>query len=173
MRTSAAGSELEGSRDALAGAGAVAPRRAWISPGGGGFTLIELLVVVAIIGISAAGVMGSIERAADAPLEREAMRLAALLEAARAQARVSGQAVRWQVTEEGFRFEGAGLGSERPTTHWLAGNVRVEPPSVWLGPEPLMHPQAITVTSADHPQRRWRIATDGLQPFEAVEAGSP
>lgn len=138
-----------------------------------GFTLIELLVVVAIIGIATAGVMVSMERAADAPLEREAVRLAALLEAARAQARVSGQAVRWQATEEGFRFEGAGLGSERPLTHWLSADVRVEPPGVVvLGPEPLIRPQSITLTSADHPQRRWRIASDGLQPFQATEAGS-
>lgn len=139
----------------------------------GGFTLIELLVVVAIIGISVAGVMGAVDRAGEAPLAREAMRLAALLEAARAQARVSGQEVRWQATEEGFRLEGAGLGSERAPSHWLDASVRALPPGlVVLGPEPLIEPQSLTITSVDHPQRRWRIFSDGVAPFQAEEAGS-
>ena len=43
---------------------------------------------------------------AQTQLEREAQRLAALLESARAQSRASGVPVRWQPTEAGFRFDG-------------------------------------------------------------------
>ena len=50
-----------------------------------GFTLLELLVVLAIIGLATAGVTLSLPEAK--PLERDAQRLAALLESARSHAR--------------------------------------------------------------------------------------
>ena len=56
-----------------------------------GFTLLELLVVVALIAIATAGVSLSLRDSADSALERDATRLAALLETARAQARASGR----------------------------------------------------------------------------------
>lgn len=71
-----------------------------------GFTLIELMVVVAIIAIGSAGVMFALRDSAATQLEREGLRLAALLESARAQSRASGEAVRWRTVEGGFRFEG-------------------------------------------------------------------
>lgn len=71
-----------------------------------GFTLLELMVVVAIIAIATAGVSLSLRDSAQTQVEREAVRLAALLESARAQSRTSGVAVVWQATAQGFRFEG-------------------------------------------------------------------
>ena len=60
-----------------------------------GFTLIELLVVVSLIALGTAGVSLAMRDGNATRLEREGQRLAALLEAARAQSRASGVAVRW------------------------------------------------------------------------------
>ena len=65
-----------------------------------GFTLLELLVVVAIIAIATAGVSFALRDSEATQLEREAQRLAALLESARAQSRSSGVPVRWYATPE-------------------------------------------------------------------------
>jgi general secretion pathway protein H len=67
-----------------------------------GLTLLELLVVLAIIGFSLAGVSLSLRDSNQTQLEREAQRLVAVLEAARAQSRTSGMALIWQPTAEGF-----------------------------------------------------------------------
>ncbi len=67
-----------------------------------GLTLLELLVVLAIIGFSVAGVSLSLRDSSQTQLEREAQRLVAVLEAARAQSRTSGVALIWQATPEGF-----------------------------------------------------------------------
>src|SRR5215217_2991467 len=81
-----------------------------------GFTLIELLVVIAIIAFATAGVSFAIRDGAQAQFDREAERLAALLEAARAQSRASGTAVRWRATPEGFAFDGLPL--DTLPTNW-------------------------------------------------------
>lgn len=136
-----------------------------------GFTLIELLVVVAIIAIGSAGVMFAVRDSAFSQLEREALRLAALLEAARAQSRASGQPVRWTAVEGGFRFEGAVAGTL--PQGWLSGDVQVQgTPSLVLGPEPIIGPQAVVLGSAAVPGRQLRVATDGLRPFQVSGAGS-
>ena len=67
-----------------------------------GLTLLELLVVLAIIGLAMAGVSLSLRDSSQTQLEREAQRLVAVLEAARAQSRTSGMALIWQATPEGF-----------------------------------------------------------------------
>ena len=67
-----------------------------------GLTLLELLVVLAIIGFAMAGVSLSLRDSNQTQLEREAQRLVAVLEAARAQSRTSGIALIWQTTPEGF-----------------------------------------------------------------------
>ncbi len=67
-----------------------------------GLTLLELLVVLAIIGFAVAGVSLSLRDSSQTQLEREAQRLVAVLEAARAQSRTSGMALIWQATPEGF-----------------------------------------------------------------------
>jgi general secretion pathway protein H len=134
-----------------------------------GFTLLELLVVVSIIAIASAGVAFAMRDAAGAPLERDAQRLAALLESARARSRLTGQPVRWVATDGGFRFEGLARGAlpER----WLSEDTRVAGRGVLLlGPEPVIGPQAVELASATVPGESIRIATDGLRPFAITPA---
>lgn len=133
----------------------------------GGFTLLELLVVVAIIAIAAAGVSFAVRDAAGNTLERDAQRLAALLESARARSRLTGQPVRWVVAEDGFRFEG--LPQDALPQQWLSADTRVVGRGVLvLGPEPVIGPQAVALASAQRPDRSLRVATDGVRPFQVV-----
>ena len=150
-----------------------------------GFTLIELLVVVAIIAIASAAVTLSLRDPSEARLEREGLRLAALLEAARAEARASGLAVRWVPKAEGdgvrpgFRFVGLPPQQTPPTT-WLDEGVSAEVfagrgslPAAVLGPEPVIGPQRIVLSLQS---QQLTLATDGLGPFtitpEAGEGGN-
>lgn len=134
-----------------------------------GFTLIELLVVVAIIAIASAGVAFAVRDATGAPLERDAQRLAALLESGRARSRMTGQPVRWVAVEDGFRFDGLPAGAL--PHEWLAPDTRVVGNRVLvLGPEPVIGPQEVVLASAEHPGHALRVATDGLRPFTVVAA---
>ena len=151
MRTSAAGNKRDGKLAAR------------------GFTLLELLVVVAIIALASAGVSFALRDSQATQLEREAQRLAALLESARAQSRSSGIAVRWYPIEGGFRFDGAA--AETLPQRWLADSTQVRGMgTLLLGPEPIIGPQEVVLVSAALPGRSLRIATDGLRPF-AVTPG--
>ncbi|HEX7889547.1 MAG TPA: prepilin-type N-terminal cleavage/methylation domain-containing protein [Ramlibacter sp.] len=132
-----------------------------------GFTLLELLVVVAIIAIAAAGVSFALRDSAGNTLEREAQRLAALLESARARSRLTGQPVRWVAAEGGFRFEG--LPKDALPQQWLSADTRVVGRGVLvLGPEPVIGPQAVALASAQRPDRHLRVATDGVRPFQVA-----
>jgi len=136
-----------------------------------GFTLLELLVVVSIVAIAAAGVSFALRDASGTALEREAQRLASLLESARARSRLTGQPVRWVAAETGFRFEGLPRGAL--PEEWLSGDTRVLGRGVLvLGPEPVIGPQAVELANAERPGTTVRIATDGLRPF-AIVAGQP
>ena len=133
-----------------------------------GFTLLELLVVVSIIAVATAGVAFAIRDTSGAPLDREARRLSALLESARARSRLSGRPVRWIAGEQGFRFEG--LPRDALPHDWLDADTRVAGRGVLvLGPEPVIGPQAVVLTSSEHPERSVRIATDGLRPFTVAD----
>src|SRR4051812_10029333 len=89
-----------------------------------GFTLIELLVVVAIIAIGSAGVVFAMRDTAGAQLDRDAQRLSALFESARARSRSTGIPVVWHALPGGFRFEGLPPGTlpER----WLSDSTIVQ-----------------------------------------------
>ena len=129
-----------------------------------GFTLLELLVVISIVAIASAGVAFALRDAAGDPLDRDAQRLAALLESARARSRLSGQPVRWVAGESGFRFEG--LPPDVLPNQWLAPDTQVIGRRVLvLGPEPVIGPQAVVLASPTHPGHTVRVATDGLRPF--------
>mgnify|MGYP000873557583 CR=1 FL=1 len=129
-----------------------------------GFTLLELLVVLAIMALATAGVGLALRDSGQTQLEREAERLAVLLESARAQSRASGVPVRWRAVPQGFAFDG--LPRQALPTRWLNPTTQVLGPTIlFLGPEPLLPPQAVVLGSTEAPGHQLRVATDGLRPF--------
>ncbi len=136
-----------------------------------GLTLLELLVVLAIIGFAMAGVSLAMRDSSQTQLEREAQRLTAQLEAARAQSRTSGVALIWRTTPEGYEIvsavAGSGLATRQET--WLipstqahvnlnpnpnASNINATATAtnwVVLGPEPIIAPASITLTVTAEP----------------------
>jgi general secretion pathway protein H len=156
-----------------------------------GFTLLELLVVLAIVAFASAGVGFALHDDAQTRLEREALRLSALLEAARAQAQVQGVAVRWRVTPEGFRFEpNLALVEQTEPRQWLDPDTRAQvefKPQLGvssaamanglegillLGPDAIIGPQTVLLYAASQPLNRLRLGTDGVRPF-VVQADTP
>jgi len=136
-----------------------------------GFTLIELLMVVALIAIASAVASLALRDPASTQLDHEAVRLVALLEGARAEARAAGLAVYWHAessaeSEEanGFRFVGL-PGEERRPKRWLNDAVSAEivgAKAVQLGPEPVIGAQRIVLRLQT---RQVALVTDGLSPF--------
>ena len=142
-----------------------------------GFTLLELMVVVAIMAMATAGVSLAMRDSSASQLERDAQRLAALLESARAMSRMSANTVIWRPTPNGFVFEG--LPNAAPPTPWLGNDVVASSlTAVVLGPEPIIGPQRIRLASVSQPTRSLSIVTDGVRPFTVtgdaeVAASSP
>jgi len=154
--------------------------RGWASAG---FTLIELLVVVAIVAVASAGVGLAMRDASQVQLAREAERLAALLESARARSRASGLPLQWRATPDGFLFESRThpAGATNPALvadlprQWLDADTALAPqpgatrngglPLLVLGPDPIIGPQAVVLVSKSQPDRRVRLGTDGVRPF--------
>ena len=135
-----------------------------------GFTLIELMLVVAIIAIATGVVSLALRDPTAAKLEQEAVRLAALLESARAEARSSGVAARWEPLEKqadgsDFRFVGLSAKDPFPTRFLEEGTAAqvIGARAVMLGPEPLIGEQRIVLRLDD---QRLTLVTDGIGPFE-------
>ncbi len=165
MPTSAPGSSRAGAT------GAALPRRRRARTRG--FTLLELLIVIAIVAVSAGLVVLSLRDGVEAKLEEEGERLSALLEMARAEARVAGVGVHWVPRQDDgadaetapqFRF--VGLPALQPLpTRWLDAGTRAEivgAATVLLGPEAILPPQRIVLRLDD---KRLELASDGLGPF--------
>jgi general secretion pathway protein H len=136
-----------------------------------GFTLLELLVVVALIVVATAGVSLSLRDSAHSALQRDAERLAVLLETGRAQARANGLPVVWRTqdlapnTVQSFVFEG--LPPPGLPQNWLADSTRATPGSaITLGPEPLIEPQAVALSAPQSTGQTLWVVTDGLRPFK-------
>ena len=143
------------------------PERAGVA----GLTLLELLVVVALIAMATAAASLSLRDSTDTRVEREALRLASLLESARARSRASGMPVVWHAREQGFAFEG--LSADALPQQWLEPAVQVRSGApVVLGPEPLLDPQAIALGLAGQ-DRTWWVVSDGLRPFRAQRQPAP
>lgn len=134
-----------------------------------GFTLIELLVVVTLVAISAATISLALRDPAAAQLAREAERLAALFETARAESRAAGLSVQWATVqdESGDQFRFTGLPRQialprrwldTPPAVEIGGGARV----IKLGPEPLIGAQRLQLRLG---AERIVLATDGLSPF--------
>lgn len=135
-----------------------------------GFTMVELLVVLALVALAAGMASFALRDPAAARLDQEALRLAALLESARAQSRATGTLVRFELASaEGsdatpFRFTGLQR-AEDAASGWLDADTRAEiigARVVVLGPEPMIGAQRIVLRLGD---RRVTLATDGLDPF--------
>ena len=138
-----------------------------------GFTLLELLVVLAIAALATAGATLALRDSSATQLEREALRLAAMLESARAQSRTSGMPVVWRTLPQGFEFLGLRPREEDPDSlagprSWLNPQTRahiVRPAnaaSLMLGPEPLIAAQRVVLLLGE---RQLSLATDGLAAF--------
>jgi len=145
----------------------------------GGFTLVELLIVMAIIAVGIGLVAVALPDGERAKLEEEAERLAALLETARAEARVSGATVLWVPRKAGdpatdnagrelhFRFVGLPRSLDLPT-RWLDPRTQAEvagAPRLVLGPAAILPPQRVRLVLGD---ARLELASDGLAPFGVV-----
>lgn len=134
----------------------------------GGFTLLELMIVVAIVGMASAMVVVALRDGARSQLDREAQRLVALLESARAESRASGVPVQWRATAQGFEFiNGVTV---RPQQWEQAGVQAQSDAPLQLGPEPVIGPQSLRLWSADAPENRRWIVSDGLRAFEVRNA---
>ena len=134
-----------------------------------GFTLMELLVVIALIAIGTATVSFSLRDTSQTLLERDAERLAALLESARARSRSSGVPVVWRPVVEtnsnnapaAFAFEG--LPPQALPAAWLSPQTQVAANSLLrLGPDPIIGPQSVMLS---HQNFRLWVSTNGIEPF--------
>lgn len=147
-----------------------------------GLTLLELMVVLLIIGFATAGVSLALRDSSQTQLEREAQRLVAKLEAARAQSRTSGQTWVWQPTAQGFVIQPVPLTTPSSAVHetWLQAGTQAtvevpqgSPSAVVLGPEPVLLPTQIALRipaekNNNPAPNTLRIGTQGLRPFEVL-----
>ena len=136
-----------------------------------GFTLLELLVVIAVIALGTAGVALAMRDSGQTSLEREALRLSALLDAARSQSRASGVMVTWEAVQDDSALpvmRWRGLRSKEPLpTQWLDAQTRViaRAPLV-LGPDPVIAPVRLRLQLGSDVRE---VVTDGVSAFKVEQ----
>jgi general secretion pathway protein H len=131
-----------------------------------GFTLLELLVVIAIIALGSAGVALAMRDSGQSQLEREALRLSALLDAARSQSRASGVTVTWEAlvddkNQSVMRWRGLRTKEPLPSA-WLDSQITVTAQTVVLGPDPVIAPQSVRLVRGSESAL---VVTDGVGAF--------
>ncbi len=134
-----------------------------------GFTLLELVVVIALIALAASAVSLSLRSSGGTALERDAERLAALLETGRARARANGVTVIWYTQGNGSAqsFLFVGLPPPGLPQNWLSATTRAASNSaITLGPEPLIEPHSVALSSTQPSGQTLWVVTDGLRPFK-------
>jgi general secretion pathway protein H len=147
--------------------------------------MIELLVVLALIAVATAITTLALRDPARAQLDREAARLAALLEVARTEARASGVRASWRTATRDDLGAGASASAAPPDFVFTGLPPQLELPRRWLdpsvsaevigaralilGPEPILPAQRVALRLDNH---RLVIASDGLGPFEVVAGNS-
>lgn len=151
-------------------------RRRPAARGAAGFTLIELVVVVAIVAIASGLITLAIRDPARTRLEQEAVRLVALLETARTEARAGGLEVLWVPGSDGegrdFRFVGLPKAFALPS-RWQGEPIAAEVLGarlLVLGPDAILPPQRVVLRLGDE---RLEIASDGLAAFAIAEPLTP
>ena len=150
-----------------------------------GFTLIELMIVVFIIAVASAVAVFSLRPSDNEQSVQNAQQLAALLDAARAEARAEKNALIWSCDQSGFTVQGLTVGSSQ-TKHfaWQSGTFYCDPVQGVIGPEPITKAQVINVYSTEanggsnsdpststtpsvgKVKNFVQIKTDGLGPFK-------
>ena len=156
-----------------------------------GLTLLEMLVVVAIIALGTLGVSLAL-RDNNNRLDREAQRLAAMLDAARAQSQAMGVPVWLRLVDNGFVLEGLLASSTTATPNlpnaparqaWLypdtaaeilrVANTNTSPSNgLLLGPEPIIPAQALRLVSRES-GAQLVLRTDGLRSFHISSGATP
>lgn len=139
------------------------------------------MVVVTIVALASTGVSLALRDDDAQRLETEALRLSALLEAARAQSRSEGTPVVWRPTASGFEWlersvgDASAAASRQRPSQWLHADVSaniLRPPGALglvLGPEPLIMAQQLELRLGE---RTLVLATDGLSAFSPLAPGS-
>ena len=133
--------------------------------------MLELLVVIAVIALGTAGVALAMRDSGQTSLEREALRLSALLDAARSQSRASGVMVTWEAVQDDSSLpvmRWRGLRSKEPLpTQWLEVQTRAAMAGVVvLGPDPVIAPQRVRLTLGTE---RRDVVTDGVGSFKVEQ----
>lgn len=138
------------------------PRPVARAAGARGLTLLELLVVASLIALVSAGASFALRDSGRLAVEQDALRLAAWLNAAHAQARATGAPVTW-------RAEAGGLRLGQQLHPWGQSDTRLSPAQGTLWPEPVQPPQALRLQRGQH---HVRVASDGVRPF-ALQRDEP
>jgi general secretion pathway protein H len=133
-----------------------------------GFTLLELMIVLLILGIVSAAVVFGSSGGPSRALHQEGERLAAVLEAGRAQSRATGVGVYFQPREGGFALASS---AGTLTRTWMIPGVTATPnTSFALGPDPIITAQRVGLMLDG---QTVVVATNGVTPFAVEVQASP